>query len=359
MTGLYPFNHGLRDLMHLKINKNKETIGEVFKKNGYNTYAAVTGSLFPAHGFSRGFDEYEQRELWDNLHSQWYNKLLKMFKSGYFEEPYFFFLHIWDLHQPRFVEKDLDNASFGKTLYERSVSSIDKKLGELFKLTNDDVTIVTGDHGEKISSNLMEDMMDRFKRLYYPHVRWKRKRFHRKISKMFRFALNIMQNTDSDFGATHGYHLYRPLITTPLIIKGLGPKGEENSLVRHIDILPSLRYELFGQKGDYDGVPIFKNDSLPNEAYSEIFLDNELKEEKWLISLMKNGYQYIFKPRGDHEKLYHKEKGEINDKKIELEMRKRVEEINPEVIEGYKLDNRVDMEREIIENKLRSVGYLD
>jgi len=165
----------------------KEAIGEVFNKNGYSTYAAVTGSLFTAHGFSRVFDEYEQRELWDNLHNRW----------------------------------------------------------------------------------------------------------------------------------------------------------------------------LFGEKSDYDGIPIFKSDKLPDDTYSEIFLDNELKEEKWLLSLMINDYQYIFKPRGNYKKLYHKEKGEIKDKKIELKMRKRVEEINPEVIDGYRLDNAVDMELEIIENKLRSVGYLD
>ncbi len=165
----------------------KEAIGEVFNKNGYSTYAAVTGSLFTAHGFSRVFDEYEQRELWDNLHNRW----------------------------------------------------------------------------------------------------------------------------------------------------------------------------LFGEKSDYDGIPIFKSDKLPDDTYSEIFLDNELKEEKWLLSLMINDYQYIFKPRGNYKKLYHKEKSEIKDKKIELKMRKRVEEINPEVIDGYRLDNAVDMELEIIENKLRSVGYLD
>ncbi len=361
ITGLYPFNHGLRDLMHLKIKKDAKTLGELFKENGYNTYAFVTGSLFPAHGFSRGFDTYEQRELWDNLHSQWYIQLLQKFQDGFFKEPYLFFLHIWDLHQPRFVERDLDHPEYGDTLYERSVSSIDCKLGKLFDLTDDNsLIILTGDHGEKMSTNHMEELMDRAKCLYYPNIRWKRKKLHRKLSKIFRSTLDMMKGSDSEFGATHGYQLYKPLITTPLIVKAQGiSNGATDRLVRHVDILPSLCKYLFNIEGDFDGVPLFNQKSFPKDAYSEIFLDNELCEDKWLVSLVTDKYQLIFKPYDTHAKIYDLSGGEIEKEEIERMLLERVEEINSEVREGYLLDSRVDMDREIIENKLRSVGYLD
>ncbi len=360
MTGLYPFNHGLRDLMHLKLKDNVKTIGEIFKDKGYNTYAEVTGSLFPAHGYSRGFDEYNQRELWDNLHNDWYQDLLTKFKEGYFQEPYFFFLHVWDLHQPRFVDKDMDKSDYGDTLYERSVSSIDKKLGELFDLNDEAVILLTGDHGEKISANLAEELMDRLKCVYYPHVRWKRKKIHRKLSKLFRGTLNMLKRSESEFGATHGYQLYRPLITTPLIVKGLGIRGEEGNMVRHVDVIPSLCEELFQEEGNFDGVPIFDKDSeLPKDAYSEIFLGDQLDEERWLVSLVTNNYQYILKPRGGYEKLYDLDEDEIKNHEVKMQMRKRIESVNPEIIHGCNLNSRVNMDREIIENKLRSVGYLD
>ena len=361
VTGLYPFNHGLRDLMQLKIKEEVSTIGEIFKEKGYNTYASVTGSLFPAHGFSRGFDEYEQRELWDNLHNDWYEKLLDKFRNGYFKEPFLYFFHIWDLHQPRFVDGDMDKPEYGRTLYERSVSSIDRKLGTLLDMNKDAVIVLTGDHGEKITSGLFEELMDRAKCFYYPHVRWSHKKHHRRLSKIFRGTLNMLQGSESEFGATHGYNLYRSLITTPLIVKGFSSTSrEEDKLVRHVDILPSLSYGLFENRIRSDGKPIFnQNDELPKDAYSEIFLGDELKEENWLVSLTTNKYQYIFKPRGDLETLYNRDEREIEDDKIKKFLNQRVVDINTEIRDGCKLDSRVNLEREIIENKLRSVGYLD
>ncbi len=361
VTGIYPFNHGLRDLMHLKIKEDAKTIGELFKENGYNTYASVTGSLFLAHGFSRGFDEYEHRELWDNLHSDWYEKLLDKFRDGYFKEPFLFFFHIWDLHQPRFVDSDLDKPKYGRTLYERSVSSIDRKLGELLDLNKDAVIVLTGDHGEKITSGFFEESMDRAKCFYYPHIRWSHKKYHRKFSKMFRGTLNMLQGSESEFGATHGYHLYRSLITTPLIVKGLSkPDREVERLIRHIDIVPSLCDGLFDSQEKFDGKSVFnEDDELPKDAYSEIFLGNELKEENWLVSLVTNRYQYVFKPRGGYEKLYDIEDGEIDDMDIKRELRRRAEQLNPEILYGCSFESKVGLDREIIENKLRSVGYLD
>ncbi len=171
----------------------------------------------------------------------------------------------------------------------------------------------------------------------------------------------MMQGSDSEFGATHGYHLYKSLITTPLIVKGLSTKGrEEKRLVRHVDIVPSLCDRLFDHQGKFDGKPVFhEDDELPKDAYSEIFLGNELKEENWLVSLVTNKYQYVFKPRGDYEKLYEQNEKETKNEQIKNMLNQRVKQINPEIQDGCKLNSRINLDREIIENKLRSVGYLD
>lgn len=361
LTGLYPFNHGLRVMSRSKMRDSVETAAELLKKEGYNTYGRVSGPLSPVQGFSRGFDEYEQREVWENLHSPWYDVFLKDLDNGHFKEPWFIFLHIWDLHQPRITSREYDRSRYGKNLYERSLASIDDRLQRSFKRNEEGITILTGDHGEKMSDSFLEEMMDRFKCYYYPHVRWKHKRFHKRASKFFRGALNSIKRSDSEFGATHGYQLYRSLITTPLIVKGLDvPSRMEEGLIRHIDIVPSILDAVTDRKGDFDGIPTFSpNDNMPQEAYSEVFLGDELDEERWMVSLVTNDHQYISKPRDDYEKLFGSEASVEKERRIKERMKQKIEKINPEIIYGCRFDSQLEGEREMVEERLRTLGYLD
>ena len=61
LTGLYPFQSGVRSHSGYSLNKDIRTIPQILRENGYNTYAEFTGPLTDKIGLSKGFDEYNFR----------------------------------------------------------------------------------------------------------------------------------------------------------------------------------------------------------------------------------------------------------------------------------------------------------
>lgn len=60
LTGLQPYNHGIRHLFKEKVNKNVETLAQILKKEGYATGAIVAcPGMNKWYDFCRGFDHYD------------------------------------------------------------------------------------------------------------------------------------------------------------------------------------------------------------------------------------------------------------------------------------------------------------
>ena len=79
------------------------------------------------------------------------------FLDSKISEPWFYFVHIFDLHALREGSipdglDDFDYEKFGHTKYERVVSSIDFWIGKILKKIDlkNTIVILTSDHGEKI-----------------------------------------------------------------------------------------------------------------------------------------------------------------------------------------------------------------
>ena len=88
----------------------------------------------------------------NNMYSSWYDDLLTRFANKEFQEPYFIFIHFFELHQPRLLAKEYNTANFGDNKYERALSSLDAQLGKLLNLVDDKTLIILhGDHGEKFA----------------------------------------------------------------------------------------------------------------------------------------------------------------------------------------------------------------
>lgn len=355
MTGLYPFNHGLREMSSRKLRSNVRTIGEIFKEAGYSTYAEVSGPLSELYGFSRGFDEYNDRKPSENLHSPWYKNFLDRFEVGHYKEPWILFFHIWDLHQPRMVDVRFNKSDYGESLYDRSISSIDSKLGDLFKLNEDNLIVLTGDHGEKMAGSFMEESIDRLKQYYYPFIRWKYPKLHEIFNRGFWKTLNLRGIKKGEFSATHGFQLYRYLITTPLIFSGPEIiKSYDDRIIRHIDLLPTIVDYILSQDTDsFDGISLFDN-KVEEYAYSELFLDNTIEKEKWLVSLTSRDYQYIYQPYGSIDNLYNKD-GETKQDKLKKNMHQILCSINPEIYKGLK-DYRFKDERQRVKDTIAKLS---
>ena len=134
LTGNYPFAHGIRTLNGHKLNSGCVTLPQVLKKQGYHTYAMVTGPLSPLTGLDRGFEQYDFRTEKVYLGDDWGEELRRKFKERTFREPWFIFLHLWEIHRPRKVSARFDSKRFGADPYERAVSSLDPELGRLLEL---------------------------------------------------------------------------------------------------------------------------------------------------------------------------------------------------------------------------------
>ena len=185
-TGLFPFKTGTRVR---KVQLHGTNYIDILKKNGYHVY----GKIPQLRSFSDLYDycendnvkfhysksgkstlaeknkKYEQTDgvkLYDEgelnelkefagvemISGELGNKIIDMLASKSMKEPWFFYIHIMDLHWPLVVPAEFDDENFGQSPYERVVSSLDSWLGKFLEKINMDTTlfVLTGDHGSLI-----------------------------------------------------------------------------------------------------------------------------------------------------------------------------------------------------------------
>jgi arylsulfatase A-like enzyme/Flp pilus assembly protein TadD len=228
LTGKYPIAHGVRDNSLFVLGPEQRTLAQILKEQGYRTGAAIAGfPLVARYGLNRGFDFYDDRlsEPFDNMLAadrppraslsperriaarvneaalQWLDKNAA--------QPFFFWIHYYDAHQPYEPHVPYDELFAGRP-YDGQIAYADESLGvileRLKKLGVADRTLVvfTADHGDGLNE-------------------------HNE--------------------ATHSYLLYDTTLHVPLILRApSGPRGQVvRSRVRLVDIAPSV-LELLGLK---------------------------------------------------------------------------------------------------------------
>ena len=154
-NGLYPFITGIRSM---EIILTKDNFLEIIKKNGYHIYGLVP-DLIPLSAIIDYFENKEstfkvipplKKELFTGKLCP---KILDFLNSQEIVKPWFYYLHIEDLHFPRTVPNDFVDPKFGNSDYDKMVSSIDFCLGKILDkidLSNT-LVIITADHGTHVS----------------------------------------------------------------------------------------------------------------------------------------------------------------------------------------------------------------
>lgn len=150
LSGLWTGGHGVRMIGGYQFLPHVRLLTELLQERGYHSYAEATGPLLPVVGFPRGFDGYDYRHPQDYLHTRYKQELLRKFREGGFEPPWFVMLHLWELHLPRQVPRRFDQPEYGNDAYERAVAALDAELADLLNVVGEDAWVIfTGDHGEK------------------------------------------------------------------------------------------------------------------------------------------------------------------------------------------------------------------
>ena len=285
LTGLYPVRHGVRDNSAYYLEDDARTLAEYLSDGGYRTGAAVASiALSHRFGVNQGFGFFDEGNLIVRdgqpggvveRDGKEITAAAERFLGGALagEEPFFFWAHYYDAHEPYILHPDLDSGP-ADSLYAGEVRYADREVGRLLEFLHrtergrKTVVVVTSDHGEGLG-----------------------------------------QHNER----THLVLVYESTLSVPLIMAGPNlAKGKvvEGCLARLVDLCPTLLdlAGLFPSGGKpFDGVslaPLLREGSTvsgPSMAYFETMGPVSF-DWSWLDGVTTLEWKYI---RGPYAELYH------------------------------------------------------
>jgi arylsulfatase A-like enzyme len=317
-TGVYPAHHGVRAMVGARVADDRPLLAEILRANGYHTYAQATGPLSPFYRLDRGFDQYQLRDgVKSSLLGAWGDDLIRQFGAGEFAQPWFAYLHLWGVHRPRQISPGFDKPEYGRTEYDRAISSYDARLAQLLSAIDEDNTLIliTGDHGEKIPETGLENRVEMFKKSVSRGAAGKPSAWSNRRRKAVARAREAWFSTsrllyraglvDSPLATMtgHGYHVYDSLVRVPLVIAG-GPARRANARrvgdqARQVDILPTI-LDLVGladkTPAQVDGrslVPLLRGERVP-EVPAFIETCQNSREPSSFYGVRYGGWKYAY-----------------------------------------------------------------
>lgn len=326
LTGLLPYQHGVRDNAGFVLDPKHKTIVHQLKEAGYATGAFV--GAFPLDtrfGLSPGFDVYDDKYAEGSTPSafvvpertaqevfaaaqQWYDTVADQKK--------FMWVHIYEPHQP------YKPSSPWKEQYENpyyaEVAGADDALGKflrpILERRPNTMVIVTSDHGEGMGE-------------------------HGEI--------------------THGLFAYEETLHVPMIVyeKGVLKPHVEKRFVRHIDIAPTILDRIGEEKTpEMLGASLLRVDDKFRTTYFEALTASLNLGWAPLVGMIEDGNKYIDLPLAE---LYNLNTDYLEKKNILTEDRRTTNRIRQLLADAA--PTRSGMERNIGADeaqKLRSLGYL-
>ena len=396
-TGLFPFKTGMGDKSYKKLNSKIPNFIEHLKNNGYNTHASAS-EINSLLGLTADFDLQMKQKHHNNyfsLFSGFGEKIIQKLKSD-MKEPWFFYLHLNDLHQPILVPKDFDAIKFGSNQYEKMISAIDCWIGNFLQKIdiNKTLVVLTADHGDYIRSleseqnniNLEAGIIEKSlwqignkvpSSLYSPKkkisailhkIRAKQRATKTKNLDLNPYQKRVLTASRMD----PGNDTFDDVIHVPLLFSGYGIKSKQiiSQQVRHVDIFPTIM-ELIGLpkiNNSIDGVSLlefFQGGTLEEKpTYIESMPHIENNQEK-IIGIRTSQYKYLRNKSDSTKKI------ELYDLKNDPLEEKNIADGFPEIVKT--MENNLNQirnkksevtstisneERKKIEDELKKLGYL-
>jgi arylsulfatase A-like enzyme/Flp pilus assembly protein TadD len=261
LTGLLPYQHGIRDNAGFTLDAKHETVATILKRAGYTTGAFVGAFPLDARfGLDQGFDVYDdnygkgQAAFDFSIQERRADAVLQAASAWWRSnegKKRFLWVHVYDPHAPYappepYASEYRDNPYLGEIAY------VDRQLADAFgALTGDPLIVVTGDHGEALGD-------------------------HGEI--------------------THGLFAYEATLKVPLLVSGGGAaRGVRNENVRHVDIVPTI-LEAVGVPlpATLAGTPLFRGGA--RDTYFESLSANLNRGWAPLTGVIRGGVKYIDLP---------------------------------------------------------------
>jgi len=366
-TGNYPFTHGIRSLTSYKLDSGVKTLAEILRENGYNTYAEVTGPLIPETGLNRGFNEYRLRDVDHDVYSQWGDDLAKRFKNKEFEEPWFVFIHFWEMHYPRRIPDEIKSnvhffRSVDRKMYDMALTCLDDYLKKLLESIDEDAIIIFhSDHGEKIAETFVQKYSLGFKNLLW----------------QLKGLLGLKGEYEILPTVGHGFHIKEYMIRVPLVFVGKRIFPENKTIsdqVSQVDIFPTIVDALelkIDSRITTDGrsmMPLIKNERMPEiPVFCEACGHHLGDRKRWFVGIRTPRYKFIYSPYNDEkpEELYDLKDDPAEKRNIVGERKEIAQELREIFEAAYTKAEKERTEHEYspeekkkIKERLRKLGYI-
>ena len=393
-TGLFPFRTGMSTNYFNKLSPDIKTYVKILKNNGYKTYTTAP-EIVKDFGLTYDFENddstyHNYLSLFDGLGEQIIEKL----SNDSLNTPWFFYIHIFDLHAPITTPKSFSDKKFGSSKYEKQISAIDFWIGKIIEKINlkNTLIILTADHGEHVpvveynnkiinleaSDNEVKlwKMGNRIPNNFIPlkkKIGGLLRSTRAKIKKHKINELNLspyQHRVLMESRMVEGHRMFDDLVKVPLIFSGLNIPSNKEILqqVRHVDIFPTIEDVLsLPKKSNIDGeslLPLIDNKKIhENPAYIES--PPAVKEEhvkKKIIGIRTSSYKMLKQAdSGDVVELYDLVKDPLEEENIvssHPELVKEMESKLEKIMSSKKItttENKVDLDK--IEKELEKLGY--
>ena len=410
-TGLYPFESVIREKNIFKINPNKINYIKNLINYGYNTYATIP-KLFLFIGLDKIFEtKVDTYESFENLYDGVGKQILNNLSEHNFEQPWFYYLHLMDLHgtETSFLSQppnEFSNIKFGSNRYEQMVSALDVWIGKILEKINLENTLIifTADHGSDAASWTPE--MEKFTQLNIENQKIEHGNAHKlamripksiipfrkKLSEKYRnnrdkkiknkirpniekineldlspYEKRVMENAISSVPK-----IYEEMCHVPLIICGYNtPHKIIQQLVRSLDIFPTITEIIDLNQNDkmVDGQSLLPliNDKIIVEEPAYLESDVHSFSNNNVIGIRTSKYKY-FRNEKDPSKnihLYDLKNDLLEEKNIAkdfdniiIEMENILKEIRNRNLK-QNVDTHIDEdEMKKIEEELKKLGYV-
>jgi choline-sulfatase len=162
LTGLLPYQNGVRDNMGFRLSASTPTLASILKKAGYATGAAVSSlALRAERGIDQGFDFYDDHftaESPDERPGLETAAALEKWIDTTGSGPIFAFLHIYEPHTP-YTPPEPFRSRYASSPYDGEIAAADAAVGNFLDdlkrrgIYDRALVIFLSDHGEGLGDH--------------------------------------------------------------------------------------------------------------------------------------------------------------------------------------------------------------